>query len=306
MKTLKILTVLVAAAFAGGSAQAAVTLDTTTAANVIVSVPPNPGESAAPSATTGDGVLQNFSSIDWHQNGAGLVQGFDLNSTSAIGASDDFTLTYQAFAAAIGTTSQTPDLRVGSPGPATGTYELTTVATLFERATCLTAGCTSIAITFTPGTTSAWTIYFDTSPDAVQANGVGFVDGVPILSGTWDSQLSTFSATGSAGTPGAEGVGSATLRGTVLVTDLAYVSPALAGTRFDTTLNFPGQSSPNFTRPTLVNGVATGPNTDSQFVLQVDASQTFNTVPEPGILALLSVGLFGMGTFCRRRTKQDS
>jgi hypothetical protein len=301
MKKLTILSALLGALFSVGAAQAT-TLDTTSAANVLIAG--NPGEPPVPSALGGDGVLQNFTGIDWHQNGAGLVQGFTLTPANNAGDFADFTLTYQAFAAAIGTTSATPDLRVAPPGPAVGTYELTTIATLHERATCLNAGCSTVAITFTPATSSNWTIYFDNTPDANQAAGTGFTDGAVMLSGSWDSELSTFLATGTSGTPGATGVGSATLIGTVLFTNAAYVSPALAGTRFDTTLQFPGPDAPGFTRPLLVNGIPTGPNTDSQFTLNVDGGQQFTPVPEPATLALVAAGIFGMGSFGRRREKQ--
>jgi len=301
MKKSVILGALLGALVAAGAAQAT-TLNTTSAANVLIGG--NPGEPGAPSAVGGDGVLQNFTGIDWHQNGAGLVQGFTLTPANHAGDFVDFQLTYQAFAAAISTTSATPDLRVGAPGPAIGTYELTTVATLHKRATCLTAGCTSVAITFTPATTSNWSIYFDNTPDANQAAGTGFTDGALMLSGTWDSELSTFLATGTSGTPGATGVGSATLIGTVAFTNAAYVSPALAGTRFDSTLNFPGPDAPAFTRPLLVNGIATGPNTDSQFVLNIDGAQPFTPVPEPATLALVAAGIFGMGSLGRRREQK--
>lgn len=302
MKKLGTLSALLGALFSAGAVHAT-TLDTRSAANVLFAG--NPGEPAAPSALGGDGILQNFTGIDWHQNGAGLVQGFTLTPANNTGDFADFTLTYQAFAAAIGSTSATPDLRVAPPGPAVGTYELTTTATLHERATCLNAGCSTVALTFTPSTTSTWTVYFDNSPDADQATGLGFTDGVAMLSGTWDAELSTFLATGTSGTPGATGVGSATLAGTVLMTNATYVSPALAGTRFDTTLNFPGPASPGFTRPLLVNGIATGPNTDSQFVLNIDGAQQFTPVPEPATLALVAAGIFGMGSFGRRREKRQ-
>lgn len=301
MKNLSILGALLGALFAASAAQAT-TLNTTSAANAIFAG--NPSEPAAPSALGGDGILQNFTGIDWHQNGAGLVQDFTLTPANTTGDFVDFTLTYQAFAGVINTTSATPDLRVAPPGPAVGTYELTTVATLRERATCLNAGCSSVAITFTPATSSTWSIYFDNSPDANQGAGTGFTDGALMLSGTWDSELSTFLATGTSGTPGATGVGSATLIGTVLFTNGAYVSPALAGTRFDTTLNFPGPAAPDFTRPLLVNGIATGPNTDSQFVLNIDGAQQFTPVPEPATLALVAAGIFGMGTLGRRREQK--
>ena len=137
---------------AGAVAAYAATLSTTTAG------PPN------------DGVLQNFSGIDWNANGGGWVQGFDLTSANLAGDSDTFTFTYQAFASSIGTTSPTPNLYVASPGPAVGTYELTTYSVITETATCLTNGCASISITLNSGT---WTTYFDITPDANQGSRYG-------------------------------------------------------------------------------------------------------------------------------------
>lgn len=308
MKNRQILPILVAALLASNPLQA-VTLDTRTAANVLVSSPGNPGEPATPGSAGGDGMLQNFASIDWDSNGASLVQGFGLTSSSAIGAFSDFKMTYQAFAAAIGTTSPTPDLRVAFPGPARGTYELTTVSTLFERGTCVTANCSSIAITFTPGTTSTWNIYFDATPDANPATGTGFTDGARILSGVWASQVSIFTAFGAVNMPGSQGVGSTFLQGTVLTTNAAYVSSALTGALFDSTLNFPGQSSRSFNRPIAFNGITTGPNKTAQFVIQSDGSQgfseAFTAIDEPATVALFGIGLLAIGSVSRRRARQQ-
>lgn len=267
----------IAAALLGGvSTLQAATLDTGTAA-------PN------------DGVLQNFTSIDWNANGGGWVQGFDLTASSGQGATDVFSFTYQAFAGTIGTTSATNNLYVASPGTMLGGYELTTYATATETAICNNATCSSIDIVTNSGT---WAVYFDTSPDANQALGTGFTDGVVIMSGTWDAGLSTFSAP----FPGF-GVGGGFLFGTVTYTNNAYVNPDLLGTTLQASLQFPGQTAPTYTRPAAFDGVSTGTDTATDFVLQTDTSQNFSagSIPEPGTLLLLGAGLLGLGKIRRRQ-----
>jgi hypothetical protein len=245
-----------------------------------------------------DGILENFSTIDWHSNGGGWVRGLNLSNTT--GATDDFSFTYQAFAEAIGSTSLTGNLYVAAPGPQVGTWELTTYGTINGTATCMSAGddgCSIISVTTQSG---SWQIFLDnTSPDANQAAGTGFRDGVNILSGGWDSGLSTFNYNGDPGSP--QMGESVMLTGTVTMTNNTYVNPDVLGTSFQASLHFPGQSAPLFTRPTAFNGDATGPNTPESFVLQVDASQHVAQIPEPAAYLLFMAGIGLLGVIGRRQ-----
>ena len=111
-----------------------------------------------------DGII-NFTGIDWHSNGTGYVQGFDLTSCNTTGDTDTFTFTFQAFAGIINGGSPTPNLRVAPPGSAVGTYELTTIAVVNETATCQNVGCSHDPDLERFGNLK---IYFDNTPKRIR------------------------------------------------------------------------------------------------------------------------------------------
>lgn len=254
--------------------------------------------SASLNTFSADGTLENFSNIDWHSNGAGWVQ--DLNLSNMAGATDNFDFTYQAFAAAVGSTSPTPNLYVASPGAEIGTWELTTYGTINATATCQTAGdsaCSAISVNTLSG---SWQIFLDNaSPDANQSAGTGFLDGVNIVSGSWESGSSTFFYTGNPQEP--QMGESGTLNGTVTMTNNTYVNPDLLGASFQASLQFPGPPAPLFTRPVAFNGIAPGPDSSNSFMLQTDAIQHVVQVPEPAAYVMFLAGL-GLFSFIGRRT----
>lgn len=246
---------------------------------------------AVPTIDTGaDGVLTGFEGIDWHSNGAGWVRDFGLTTSNNEGDSDDFTLTYQAFAGTIDADQTTPNLRVATPGPGVGTYEFTTFAEVSLNATCVEDGCANIDITLNSGT---WEIFYDDSPDASTSTGIGFLDGDLVMSGTWDSGAIGFTYTDFL--PVGMGTGGALLSGTVNFTDTSRIKPVMVGSGIQASLQFPGEAFPHYTRSAAFNGESTGIDTASSFVIQTDTSQRFEPVqvPNPGTMLLMDLGLFG-------------
>lgn len=261
--------------------------------------------SAAPAASfafpftiTTPGGDVTMTEFDWSSSGQALISGYDITNASPLFSSDVYSLTYQADAANLknGATPVVPLLGE--------TYEYTIFAQVTETATCVAdlpggGTCDVVSTQLNPG--GFWEVRFDASKDANYAAGTGFRDGDIILSGDFTG------SSPSLGPQGATNPGNATLAATlfgrVLFTNSLYINPELQGTQAASTFQFGSNIQAGWVRPAAFDGVATGPNTNTTFIGQADANQSF-TVPEPGSVALVGlVALVAGGLGARRKAQ---
>ena len=228
-----------------------------------------------------------FTGFDWAQGGTAFATGFAPTTGT------NFSLTYFAYATNLVNgflnISPLPGFDTVADGISTG-YEYTIVANLAEKVN----GCVGTVCNFAVNS-GTWTIYYDTTADAnasLGALGTGFANGTPIMSGTINPLASsTFDIS--------SGANSTTVTGQVTFTNGAFVAPPFTNTTATTTLQL-GNAITSWVNPGGFNGVAFTPNDNPIF--QADGNQSFTTtVPEPGTLALLGLGLGAFGWTLRRR-----
>lgn len=260
---------------------------------------------AGATITTPDGTF-DFGGFDWASTASVYIQGYGALAGQAIGTTDDFTLTYQAYAVnvqnGVGDNLSLPGLKVTDGGSG---YEFTIQAVVQERVTCITANCTVVQIDVLSG---SWDIWYQEIGNAVLsgANGgiTGILDGTKILSGIFDNTSDSIIGAQGASNPGNVTL-AGTFRGEVTYTNLAYINPELAGTLAVSTLQF-GTNTTAWVRPDQFDGIgAVGADTNQNFVGQADANQSFveQKVPEPGTLALGGLGLL-LAAASRRRKQR--
>jgi hypothetical protein len=265
----------------------------------------------------GDGILQNFTGFDWSSDGQAYIQGFDLTSTSGANATDNFTLDYHGFASTIFATGSTPALKIPAiNGGVGGTYEITLVAHLNETATCLTANCSAVSLATNSGTFAVYIDYGAGFVNPVTGTGYANAGSIEILGGTFFGGAAVFSGTPA---PAGNGTGGGSLLGVVTYSNDTYLNPSYvsAGATTQTSLQLGALQTADYHPSSCfefagANGTtggpctAVGPDSATNFQLQADASTSLAlaTVPEPGALSLLGLGLVALGLQrSRRRSK---
>ncbi len=258
---------------------------------------------ATPSISNRDGTLVPFDGFDWAKNGTAISTPVNMGGISV---GDTFSTYYFATATAItdpdGNNIFAPNLYQPGVGGtfSNNQYQYTIVAEFNERVDSITGGQADFSTT--GGT---WSIYYDhagsTNTVADMAAGTGFDDGIKILWGSVTPQdIGIFNALTNSGEFHFSGV--------VDDTNTTYINPEMISTVAFGTLQFDQNTTgwkkatgrPNGGGTATPNGL--GDNIALQF--QADGNQNFSPIPEPGILALLGLGMFGLFATTRRRNNQ--
>lgn len=225
-----------------------------------------------------------FGGFDWNAAASAVTAGFNPDGTTV------FTTEYWADAVAVVDTNGTS---FASALQATGGFpagaEFTIHATITETAVALSANVAEFT-----ATGGSFTIYYDPLANANLTTGAGIKDGTPIISGEiLPGVAGVFVSTGG----GTGGTGTFEFKANVTSTDNAFINPDLLASNAVSTIQF-GSSTTNWSGPptsTPSGGIPAG-----ALLFQADGNQAFS-IPEPGTIGLIGLGLLGLSRIGRRR-----
>lgn len=289
------------------------------------------GAAHAFSVNTGFSNIGNVDGFDWAP-GSGLGQ----NSLPLSPTGNAFTVFSQA-----ALSSYTSGNTTISDGDLNNKYEITYEVGFGEIGTLLFANATQAFADFAfdpTGLVNFFNVYYDTSVNADALAGTGYNDGDLILSGvvvandggiqsTAGNYSIFFNQAGLLDQNGADDwAGQQTYAGRGSNTAVIDLLAQNQGFNF-----FSGLDINSFTSLTILDSNAVTPfnkidpakqvagqvvniptingdlncggtNTPCDFLFQNDGAQKFATIPEPNMIALLGLGLFGMGAAARRKS----
>jgi hypothetical protein len=281
--------------------------------------------SSAQAFTLKDGtnvLATDSTTLDWNASGSGVAKGVGPFGNLIL-PGQQFQFLYQSNLASIdgnttGLFDNGLDFNANGSKGAGKAFEFTIVAKLNEKVTSLSGNTATFGLNG-PASDNKVAIYYDTAANASTTAGTGFDDGtlVALLTIVPDNTQSTFSVfslptPASPGHPATTGDGQGSTKLSARIVEpgdfvnsnfIQLAAGQMFGINFESNLNYPaGNSSTNKFQ---IGGSSLFPNyttaaNGTDIVFKVDGSNTFS-VPEPGTMMLLGMGMLGLVGAKRRR-----